>query len=120
MTVHEDGNMTDDEWGIYADTFGAMKRFLRYPDVFLYLRTKPEICFDRMKRRARSEEAGVPLEYLKRIHEKHEILAEEMSRYTRVLIVEWNQFGEDIEEINHKVNEIAKEDRSFLRDWRRL
>lgn len=118
--VYEDGNMTDDEWGIYAETFGSMKRFLRYPDVLVYLRTDPQVCFDRMQRRARTAEAGVPLEYLRRIHEKHEQFVEEMSRFTRVLRIDWNHFGSDVERINERINEVFQEDHRFMRDFRRL
>lgn len=118
--VHEDGNMTDDEWSIYADTFGRMKRFLRYPDVMVYLRTDPKVCHERMRRRARSEEGGVPLAYLERLHAKHEELVEQMSRFTRVLTVEWNHFGADVEAVNARINEVAAEDRRFMRDYRRL
>ena len=119
-TVFEDGNMTEDEWGIYAETFGSMKRYLRYPDVLVYLRTDPTICHERMKRRARTEEGGVPLEYLRRIHAKHEALVEEMSRFTRVLRVDWNHFGSDVEAINERINAVADEDHRFMRDFRRL
>ncbi len=30
------------------------------------------MCFDRLKKRNRSEEVGVPFEYLKTLHKKHE------------------------------------------------
>lgn len=116
MTVREDGNMDPEEWGIYEDTFGCLKRTLRYPDIIVYLRTRPETCFERMRRRARSEEASVPLVYLERIHNKHEMLADAMSLYTRVLRVDWNEYG-DIEALNDEINRVLREERPFLRDW---
>lgn len=42
------------------------------PDAFVYLRADPTICHDRIMRRARSEEVGVTLDYLKALHSKHE------------------------------------------------
>jgi deoxyadenosine/deoxycytidine kinase len=42
------------------------------PDAFIYLRAKAQTCFDRMNRRARAEEGGVPKEYLDVLHAKHE------------------------------------------------
>lgn len=120
MLVREDGNMTDDEWSVYARTFGAMKRYLRYPDVLVYLRTDPKTCYDRMKRRARDEEASVPLDYLKRLHDKHEAFVSEMERYTRVVRVDYDHFGAEIEEVNRRVDACVNEDRRFMRDWRRL
>lgn len=43
--------------------------FNRFP---VYLRTTPEIVYERMKTRARSEEKCIPLDYLKQLHELHE------------------------------------------------
>jgi deoxycitidine/deoxyadenosine/deoxyguanosine kinase len=118
--VWEDGNMNDHEWSIYADTFANMKRYLRYPDVMLYLRTDPKVCHERMLRRGRGEESAVPLAYLERLHEKHEMFADEMASFTRVLTVDWNHFGADITDLNKKINEVAKEERRFMRDHRRI
>ncbi|XP_011702143.1 PREDICTED: deoxynucleoside kinase-like [Wasmannia auropunctata] len=41
-------------------------------DLIVYLRTTPEIVFQRMQARARKEEDSVPLEYLRQIHEIHD------------------------------------------------
>ncbi|XP_055307428.1 deoxynucleoside kinase-like [Sitodiplosis mosellana] len=40
-------------------------------DLFIYLRTSPEIALNRMRKRDREEENGVSLEYLKILHELH-------------------------------------------------
>ncbi|KAG0558881.1 hypothetical protein KC19_10G061600 [Ceratodon purpureus] len=42
------------------------------PDAFVYLRADPNVCYERLKARARSEEAEVSLEYLQSLHSKHE------------------------------------------------
>ena len=62
------------EWNIYQDwhtwllnTFDDLKL-----DGIIYLRTKPETCMSRCRKRSRSEEGGIPLEYLTQIHERHE------------------------------------------------
>ncbi|XP_053683752.1 deoxynucleoside kinase isoform X2 [Sabethes cyaneus] len=41
-------------------------------DLIVYLRTSPKIVFERMTKRARSEESCVPLKYLQELHELHE------------------------------------------------
>lgn len=38
----------------------------------IYLRCQPEVCINRIRKRNRSEEAGIPFDYLKLLHEKHE------------------------------------------------
>lgn len=41
-------------------------------DLIVYLRTDPEVVYERMMKRARSEETCVPLEYLTDLHRLHE------------------------------------------------
>ncbi|KAK2581628.1 hypothetical protein KPH14_002130 [Odynerus spinipes] len=41
-------------------------------DLIVYLRTSPEVVYERMRIRARKEENAVSLEYLKQIHEIHD------------------------------------------------
>lgn len=38
----------------------------------VYLRTTPEVVYERMKARGRSEETSVSLDYLKQLHDLHE------------------------------------------------
>jgi len=118
--VSMDGNMTQEEWDIYAETFGSLKRFLRYPDVMIYLRADPEVCHERTKTRGREEESGVPLDYLKRLHDEHEHLIDAMSRFTRVVVFDWNEFPEDLSHINEQINTTLNEDVRFMRDFARL
>lgn len=46
-------------------------------DLIVYLRTSPEVAYERIKKRARDEESCVPIEYLKvsalQMHLKMEI-----------------------------------------------
>jgi len=62
------------EWSIYQDwhtwllnTFENLQL-----DGIIYLRTKPDTCLTRCRKRSRSEEGGIPIEYLTQIHERHE------------------------------------------------
>ncbi|XP_069682145.1 deoxynucleoside kinase isoform X2 [Periplaneta americana] len=41
-------------------------------DLIVYLRTDPEVVYERMRRRARKEETSVPLDYLRKLHVLHE------------------------------------------------
>jgi deoxyadenosine/deoxycytidine kinase len=42
------------------------------PDLILYLRTPAETCMERIGDRGRSEEEGIPLEYLAQLEELHD------------------------------------------------
>ena len=41
-------------------------------DLIIYLRTDPEVVFDRIQKRNRSEEQNLTIEYLKNLHDLHE------------------------------------------------
>ncbi len=70
---YEQGTMTELEWEIYTQWFSwLVDRHSHRPDGFIYLRTTPEVCYQRLQKRNRSEESGVPLSYLKALHTKHE------------------------------------------------
>ncbi|MBD3231845.1 AAA family ATPase [Candidatus Dependentiae bacterium] len=69
----ETGAMTTLEWQIYKEWFAwLVENYTKKPAGFIYLQADPEVCFSRLKKRNRSEEAGVSLEYLNMLHQKHE------------------------------------------------
>jgi len=42
------------------------------PSAYIYLRSDPEMCFNRIKKRGRESEKNIKIEYIQRIHELHE------------------------------------------------
>ena len=72
--VHESKFMTDLELNLFRSWFDPVVSQLpgMVPDGFVYLRASPETCLKRMHVRNRSEESGVPLEYLQQLHRNHE------------------------------------------------
>lgn len=93
-TAMEQGFMTTEEYELYVDIFRNMSRDVMSPDVFVYLKVSPEECFRRMNERSRSQEDGIPLEYLQHLDKNYEKMIDEMRRRgVRVLVVDWNEFG---------------------------
>ena len=41
-------------------------------DLIIYLRTDPEVAFERLKKRNRGEEQLIPIEYIRQLHDLHE------------------------------------------------
>lgn len=71
-------------------------------DITIYIKTDPEICMDRMIQRGRDCENNVTIEYLKKIHEKHEIMIKNLDNcYT----VDGNR---SYREVYDSVNQILK------------
>jgi deoxyadenosine/deoxycytidine kinase len=71
---HASGVMTDMEYNIYCDfhSFITQSNSGLDIDAIVYLQAEPDVCMSRLKSRNRSEEEGVPLEYLKSLHACHE------------------------------------------------
>ena len=70
---YESGLMTPLEWQIYTEWFAwLVEKYTPRPSGFIYLRTQPEISHQRIAKRQRSEETGIPLEYLQALHQKHD------------------------------------------------
>ncbi|GAQ83246.1 deoxynucleoside kinase [Klebsormidium nitens] len=72
--VHEAKFMSDMEISIYDSWFDPILSAIPtlIPDGFIYLRANPDTCFNRLKKRGRSEEMSVDMDYLQNLHEKHE------------------------------------------------
>ncbi len=71
--AYEMGTMSSLEWTLYKQWFSwLVDTYTVKPDGFIYLQTTPDTCFERMKKRNRSEEATVSHDYLTAIHQKHE------------------------------------------------
>lgn len=81
---YEAGLMSALEWQIYQEWFSwLVENYTQKPSGFIYLKTSPQVCFERLSKRGRSEEAAIPLEYLVSLHNKHE---------------DWLVYGRDVTE----------------------
>ncbi|XP_068223467.1 deoxynucleoside kinase-like isoform X2 [Palaemon carinicauda] len=70
---HDCGHLQGAEYSVLCEYFDLLESQLDIGvDLIVYLKTTPEIVHDRMLKRGRSEEAGVPLEYLKQVHDYYE------------------------------------------------
>ncbi len=70
---YEIGCMNELEWQLYKEWFSwLIDNYVVKPAGFIYLRTDPSVCHERLKKRDRYEEANITLSYLKQLHDKHE------------------------------------------------
>jgi deoxyadenosine/deoxycytidine kinase len=94
---YEAGRMTDYEHNLFDYIYKSMSWT---PDVVIYIQTPPEVCFERMTKRGRECESGVPLEYLQSVHNKYEQLVNHLSTNaqdtTTVHVVNGNQQMDDV------------------------
>lgn len=67
------GFLLDVEWNVYQDWFDFLTRNnCLPPQGFIYLKVDPEIAFERTKKRNRSAESSLTLDYLRHIDKLHD------------------------------------------------
>jgi deoxyadenosine/deoxycytidine kinase len=77
-------------------------------DCLIYIKTDPEVCYERMKKRDRKCEVSVSLEYLKNLDTKHTYminLINEKKPHIKVYIIDGNQ---DEDAVYNEILEILK------------
>ncbi|XP_053379550.1 thymidine kinase 2, mitochondrial-like [Mercenaria mercenaria] len=85
-------------------------------DLVVYLRTSPELCYERIKARNRYEEQKVSMDYLQKLHDLHEkwLLDTENTSVIRppVLVVNGDN---DIQTIKNRLHSIQAQIFSYLK-----
>ena len=94
---HEMGHMHHLELSVFDKIY---KELSWNPDALIYIRTDPDICASRMHERARACEKDVPLEYIKKVHQKYEDMIESVhsSNNMKVFIVNGNRDKNEVYE----------------------
>ena len=90
LTNYKNGNINEIEHEVYQQWFNVFtEKFNLRPKAYIYLKASPETCAVRIKRRDRTGESSIPLEYLKELHILHDTwLAEEKKWGVPVLEVD--------------------------------
>ncbi|HJM68606.1 MAG TPA: deoxynucleoside kinase [Candidatus Babeliales bacterium] len=113
---YEMGLMSSLEWQLYQDWFKwLVEGYTIKPSGFIYLQTDPEVCHQRLVKRNRHEESAVSLDYLTKLHNKHQQwLVEKMDDVsflgdTPVLVLHCNkEFENDLDEQQSHISKIAE------------
>lgn len=109
------GTMSSLEWQLYKEWFEwLVENYTTKPSGFIYLQTDPQVCYKRLLKRNRSEEASVPLDYLIALHKKHEawlLDKKDVAPYLKdvpVLVLEVNkEFEQDTQEQQQHIAKIV-------------
>lgn len=100
---YDSGFITPDELKLF-DT--ALQTFSWDQDVVIYIRTTPEVCFERMQKRNRDCEGSVSLKYLQDLHDKHEFMMElirEQKNNIQVFTVDGNKSADEVYKAVHTI-----------------
>ncbi|CAG0880292.1 unnamed protein product [Cyprideis torosa] len=71
--LHDNGLMSGAEYTVLEEIYKEMcLNFDLTPDLIIYLRVTPDVAYERIMNRGRSEESGISLQMLETLHELHE------------------------------------------------
>ena len=117
-TLMQQGMIDQRDYDTYLQLFKHMSHFMCRPSVIIYLDLSPESSLKRIQMRARDVEAGVPIEYLRLLHQGYEEMIGGTPRSTPVIRVPWEDFRDTAEVVEVVEEAFARE--SFIRDavWR--
>ncbi len=72
-TIHDRGQMTDDEFEIYQNVLSVMLKQIRAPEILIYLDVTVDTALERIKARDRSTEAElIPRNYMEDLRSNYE------------------------------------------------
>ena len=69
--LYQQGYINEIEWKTYNYWFDTFKEEFKL-HLIIYVKTDPDVCLSRVKKRNRGSETDIPLDYLKHCHNLHE------------------------------------------------
>ena len=107
--LHQMGFMDDRDWKTYSDLFKNMTKFLKTPDLIVYLKADLDTLIDRIQKRSREYEATIDPKYLESLNHLYNQWIENIN-WTKVLVVDTNAFNifEDKDKLKSIFNDITK------------
>jgi len=109
--LYRSGKMPSSEYSVLLEWYSFLRSATdldKSVDLIVYLRTTPEIAWQRVKARARSEEKVIPIEYLRELHDLHESwllngeAGDTKDLPAPVLVIDANQDMADVPDIYSK------------------
>ena len=89
---YKSGGISDAEMKLFDKLYKELKWT---PDVIIYIKTSPEICEARMKKRGRECENNVSLDYLKSVHDQYEIMIKDNTT-PEVFVINGDRSQDDV------------------------
>jgi deoxyadenosine/deoxycytidine kinase len=104
--LYDSGKIEDIEYAIYLKWFDHFADMQQTQKV-IYLKTKPEVCFERISKRNRDGESNIPLDYLENCHNYHEEMIKNIN--DKILVIDSNVDTDENPDIINKWVESIKD-----------
>ena len=116
LNEHPDRIISDLDYNTYLDLFDNMVlRELVFPQIMIYLDCRPETAIERIRRRGRTMEQSISLEYLRYLKKNYDQFIQEMEQAgVRILRLPWENFV-PIPEVVRLVHEYSLKPSNFTK-----
>ena len=111
------GYFSDAELASYMDAHRNMREFLEPPTVAIFLAAPPEVCAERIAKRARECESGVPLSYLQALDREIQRLKYALCCRCHVTELDWSADVNETELWEHALQLAQALCKSPRDDW---
>lgn len=113
--LHDDGDMTDEEFETYETLLDNMLEHAQKPDLLVYLDCTVETALERIKRRNRGLESGIPRGYLEKLNDRYLKWYEAYDLSPKVMIDTETFHVDDPEQLEKPMQEIDERLKESLR-----
>ena len=103
--LHDMGHMSDRDWETYKNLFSNMVRFLKKPDIIIYLKASTDTLISRIKKRNRDFEKNINPEYLYQLNTSYNTWVKN-EKDLNILTIETDNFN--IFKDRDRLNDIYK------------
>jgi deoxyadenosine/deoxycytidine kinase len=108
--LHSMGLMTTRDFENYFSLFTLMDKFVKAPDLLIYLRASVPTLVNQIQKRGREYENAIRLDYLKRLNERYEAWISTYDKGKLLIVdVDENNFSENKEDLGKIINMIDAE-----------
>jgi len=104
--LNEDGQMSDEEYRTYYTLLDNMLEHSQAPDILIYLQCSTDVAIERINKRNRGDESGVPRAYWDRLNEKYETWYKDYVKSPKIILNVDNLDIQDEDERNKFLKQI--------------
>ena len=96
LVQKECGYFTDKEYKSYINMHQVLATQIAYPDIMFWLELSPEDTMERIKKRSRNCESGIPIDYLEKLYNSYQIILDKLKAHTNVVSIDARYSAEDV------------------------
>ena len=111
LVQKNDGYFTKNEYNSYVKMHETLQPNLVYPDILIWLELSPEETLERIKKRSRDCEAGIPLEYLQHLYDAYQTVLKSLESRCHIVRIDARP---DIETVYTNVKKAIDEHKEVL------